>query len=440
MQTPELDRKTAPAAAPLSNILFPEIERRELSNGIPVYVIPFGIEEILDLRVVFPAGKSFEEKKGVAGIVATMLQEGTKSYTGFELAQELDRLGSFVSASSGYESITLTLTTLARHIPYVLPVFREVCLEPVFPKTDLEKMLERKIQSLEVEQKKTGFRARQEFNKLLFGNSHPYGQSLDAEDLGAITREDLVGHHEKTFRLDKAVIVASGRFGVDGLIALLENEFGHVMLPGGHQGFMKDLSPAEAEPEIAARGLQYFEMPDTMQATVRVGHLGFKRDHPDYYAMQVVNTILGGYFGSRLMRNIREEKGYTYGIGSGWAAMKYHGLFIVQTDVGNEYIKPTLEEIRKEIQLLIDKGVSEEELSLVKNYMVGKSVSRRETPSQIGDTVVSALVTELDFAELDRKFDAIMRITSQQVQELAAKHLRPEKMLEVVCGKMSEKM
>jgi predicted Zn-dependent peptidase len=136
------------------------------------------------------------------------------------------------------------------------------------------------------------------------------------------------------------------------------------------------------------------------------------------------------------MKNIREDKGFTYGIGSAWLSMKYGGFFLVQTDVGNEYIQPTLTEIDKEIRLLINEGIRDEELRLVKNYMLGRTISGRETPGQILDLVKNMLANEIPFRALDDKFDIIQAVTAQEVQELAAKYLLPDQMLQVVCGKM----
>lgn len=431
-----LDRTVPPAAQPLSNILFPAISSQQLSNGIPVHMVDFGGQDVLDLRIIFPSGKAFEQKMGVAGVAANMLLEGTTNLSGLQIAQQLDQFGSFIDHSSGFEATTFRLTTLGKHMAAVMPLFLEVCKEPGFPSSELEKLLARQKQSLEVEEQKTSYIARREFNQLLFGANHPYGRILHSHDLDQITSEDLAVFHSTQFDWSSAVVVAVGGVNQQVLLGLLEQYFGSISFPGGYRGLEASLSNKSWEVDRGISGLHYFEKADAMQATVRVGHEAFQRNNPDYYPMQVVNTLLGGYFGSRLMKNIREEKGYTYGIGSGWVAMRHSGLFIIQTDVGNEYIQPTLDEIRKEMNLLIEEGVEEEELSLVKNYMVGKSVSGRELPSQIGETLSNAIINGLDFSVLDEKFDQIMGVTTEQVKQLAEKYLHPGQMIEVVSGKM----
>lgn len=431
-----LDRTIAPQAQPLSKILFPAIRTQHLSNGIPVHYVSFGGQDVLDLRVIFPAGKAFEKQLGVAGVAANMLLEGTAQHSGLQIAQMLDEYGSFIDHSSGFEAATFRLTTLGKHLGAVMPLFREVCQSPSFPEGELEKLLARQKQSLEVEEQKTSYIARREFNQLLFGAQHPYGRSLNSQDLDQISRAALVQFHQDQFDWSVANIVAVGGVDEAKVMALLEQHFGGMQMPGGYRGLEQAMSQGDWEKQSSDAGLHYFEKADSMQATVRVGHEAFHRNHPDYHPMQVVNTILGGYFGSRLMRNIREEKGFTYGIGSGWVAMRHSGLFIIQTDVGNEYIEPTLAEINKELELLMDKGVEEAELSLVKNYMVGKSVSGRELPSQIGETLSNAIINGLPFSALDEKFDRIMGVTTADIKTLAQKYFHPDQMIQVVSGKM----
>ena len=401
-----------------------------------MHYVPFGSQDVLDLRIIFPSGKAFEKGNGVAGVVSSMLQEGTTSFTGFQLAQKLDEYGSFIDYSSGFETTTLRLTTLGKHMGAIMPVFREVALEPTFPEGELEKLLERQKQGLEVDEQKTAYIARREFNRLLFGSNHPYGRPVFREDLDGIQRYQLEAFHKSRYDLSAAVIVAAGGVDENRLKQLLEQNFGEVSLDNGYRGLETELLSGENATETGMNGMHYFERSDSMQATLRVGHVAFRRNHPDYHPMQVVNTILGGYFGSRLMRNIREEKGYTYGIGSGWVSMRNSGIFIIQTDVGNQYIRPTLSETKKELNLLIEKGTSQEELDIVKNYMVGKSVSAREMPSQVSESLTSAVINGLDFSVLDQKFDRIMSVTTADVKRLAEQNMQPEQLLEVVSGKL----
>lgn len=432
-----LDRSIPPTPRPMEKVPFPEVSRHELNNGIPVYTVQFGTQEIVELSATFRAGRSFEPQIGVASFTANMMQEGTRSYTGLEFARKLNEFGAFISSETGYESATWKLSSLTKHIETTIGLLSEVVSYPTFPAADLEKLKTRTLERLDVEEKKTGYRARKEFNRLLHSTKNPYGRSAGKEEVQAIQLEQLIAFHERYFSLANAFFVACGRFDETALLAHLNTQFGSKELDPSLY-----VDPALSNGRIVTEkfpvGLHYFELKDSMQATVRVGHRGFPRQHPDYHRMQVLNTVLGGYFGSRLMKNIREEKGYTYGIGSAWLSMKYSGSFLVQTDVGNEYIKATLAEIKKEIQLLIEEGIAEEELNLVKNYMLGRSASSRETPEQIASTIRTCLINEIPFTDLDEKFDIVKSVQTSDIQALAQEYLHPNQMLEVVAGKMEQ--
>lgn len=432
----DLDRSMPPLAAPLEKVIFPKVRRATLSNGVEVHLLQFGTQEIVELSAVFPAGKSFETAPSVSTFTTKMLHEGTTRLSSLEFARLMDWYGAFVHVESGYESASLGLTSLAKHLESTVPLWVEMMVDPAFPGDEFEKLRERTLQHLDVEMQNTGFIARREFNRLMYGESHPYGAFSDKPDIEAIRLEQLKAFHQSHFHPANAVVVAVGRFDEDALLRLLDAHLGQHKL-AKPEDRISLMGATHDWPEIErVPGLHYFEKADSMQATLRVGHRGFARRHPDYYPMQVVNTVLGGYFGSRLMKNIREDKGYTYGIASAWLCMKFDGTFVIQTDVGNEYIMSTLEEMKKEIRLLMDRGVNAAELDLVRNYMLGRSATGRETPNQMLGLIQSALVNEYPLEEMDRKFDIVMAMRPEDVQRLAQQYLHPEKLIEVVCGKM----
>lgn len=435
--TKDLDRSLPPAAAPMEKVLFPEVRHAKLGNGISVYMVQFGTQEITELIALFPAGRSFEPAPAVASFTSKMLQEGTASYTSLEFARKLNEFGAFIHGETNFESGNWELTSLTKHLDNTIPLLAELLLAPAFPQGELDNLVERTIQHLDVEEQKTGFIARKEFNRLLHGSNHPYGRATEREDVSNLTISQLRDFHSRYFSPTNCTFIACGRFDEDKLLGTLEKYFGATGLI--EPGLLVDPSESQAiaHGSVYPTGLRYFEMPESMQATVRVGHKGLRRKHDDYFPMQVLNTVLGGYFGSRLMKNIREDKGFTYGIGSAWLSMKHGGTFLIQTDVGNEYIEPTLEEIKKELRNLIANGLQEEELKLVKNYMLGRSASARETPSQISALIKSYLVNGLPFSMMDDKFDIVQSITTEDIHRLAGKYLHPDKLLEVVAGKMT---
>jgi predicted Zn-dependent peptidase len=247
--------------------------------------------------------------------------------------------------------------------------------------------------------------------------------------LEALTHEALVSYHQQWLQPDNAYLIVVGQFDQEQVLAELTQYFGHLPLtePPAQP------STAQAMLPLATSGRHHVARPG-VQATVRLGHLAMPRTHPDFYRMTVVNTILGGYFGSRLMKNIREEKGYTYGIGSAWFSYKHSGAFVIQADTGNEYVEDLIKEVKHEISRLAETGVSPDELNLVKNYLVGRNLSQRETAFQLGDTLRYALFHGMSFAELDRRFAVIEAMQPEEIAPLVQQYLKPEDLLEVVVG------
>jgi len=428
----QLNRTIPPVAERLRKIPLPAFESYVLSNGIPVYTLHYGNADVVDIRLLFDVGSAHCSKAGMPRFMFSNLQEGTASYSSLALAERLDEYGAWISPDLGGEHSSIGLTSLKRHLPNTLPLLREVAFFPTFPEEEFEKMRIRSFQKLKVQEEKTKTQASRNFSRLMFGKAHPYGRSMNADVLRAISLEEGKEFYQSYFHVGNARIVVVGNFEDDEVRTLLEKNFGSLPKP---ENPLKSTSLAIGRTITPGKGLHYFEMGD-MQGTVRMGHLAFKRKHPDFYPMAVVNTILGGYFGSRLMQNIREDKGYTYGIYSGWVAMRHTGFFVVQTDVGNAYIKPTIEEVHKEIQRLRTELVPEEELMMVKNYMFGQTINHRETPFQLGDLIKFSVMNDIPFSEIDKKFDIIESITAEDVLRLAQTYLKPEDMLEVVCGRM----
>jgi zinc protease len=428
-----LDRSQPPIAGPLTHRPLPPYRSLSLSNGIPVYALQHGSVEVAEIQVVFKAGTAHQSKIGQARHAASLLSEGTASFNSQALAEKLDDHGSWISHDTAYEFSSINLTSLEQHLPATLPLLQEVLLQPTFPEEEFEIMRARGLQKLEVEAKRKTYIARKAFGHLLYGKDHPYGQSMGPEDLKALQVSDLQAFYKQFLQAGNCFFTVVGRFDEEAVFQQLDQLFGKLSLT---QPQIPE-SRAATHPVKGGQG-RHFIAEAGMQSALSLGHLGFARKHPDYYPMELVNTLLGGYFGSRLMKNIREDKGYTYGIYSGWVAHKHGGYFVVQSQVGNEYAASTIREVRKEMQRLRDEPVSEAELDLVKNYILGKSISRRETPFQLGSLLRYALVNDINFEELDSKFNRLNELTPAEVQRLAQDHLRPDELLEVVCGEQVE--
>lgn len=423
-----LDRSLAPKSASFRHISLPKAKQVSLSNGIPVYFLPYGTVEVIEVQAVFKGGTNYQSKSGIATFCMQNMVEATQQHSSLELAQILDGYGAWLSQQAGEECLSVSLATLSKNLTHTLHLLRKVITEPAFSEEEFLSMKARTLQKMYVAEQKTSNKAIRSFRKHMFGNKHPYGRSFGSEELNSIELPELISYYDAYISTGNLSLLITGRYKEKECLELLEKEFGQLEIKGER--------PADASIDLvqAQLGRKVLEH-DGMQSSIRLGHKGIARNHPDYYGMQVVNTILGGYFGSRLMHNIREEKGYTYGIYSGCLGLKHDGFFIVQADVGNEYAEATITEVKKEMRLLSEKGISESELELVKNYMLGQGITQRETPFQLGDLLRFSLFQEVPFDEIDRKFEVISQIGADEVQRLASKYLRPDEMLEVLVGK-----
>ncbi|MFK7920920.1 MAG: M16 family metallopeptidase [Bacteroidia bacterium] len=423
-----LNRSQAPVASPLKAMKLPKFEVRELNNGLKVYLLPYGKVEVLQLQWIFQAGSNYLEKTGLASFALSNLQEGTRHHTALEIAQELDQFGAWIGHDVGNETVSLQLSTVSQQFERILPLFQAVVCEPIFPEEGFLQMKVNSHQDLITDAQKTSFQARRKFGHMLYGAEHPYGKHMGLDELAAIQHSDLKDYHQQYLNPVNSVLTICGLFDTDKVLAQLNQTIG--ALPLGNAPTLTDRSAMEPKNGI---GSYHIERPGS-QSTIRLGHLSLGREHEDYVGMRVLMTLLGGFFGSRLMKSIREEKGYTYGVYAALAGRRKVGQIVIQTDVGNAYVSETLELINKAILKLQNEAPSESELDLVKNYMLGQSVNQRETAFQLGSILRYHITTGIDFEEMDQRFEIIKAIKTSKIQDLAAKWLQADKMLTVVCG------
>lgn len=423
-----LDRSQAPAASPLKALKLPQFEVRQLNNGIKVYFLPYGKPEVLQLQWIFKAGNNFVPKCGLASYALRNLQEGTTSHTALEIAQTLDQYGAWIGHEVGDDTVSLQLSTVSQQFEQILPLFQSVVCDPIFPAAGFEQMKAQSHQNLITASQKTSFQARRKFGHLLYGAPHPYGQNMGLDELAAIQLSDIKDYHQQYLNPANSVLALSGKFDIELVLAQLNRGIGQ--LPLGSIPTLTDRSAMEPKNQI---GSYHIERPGP-QSTIRVGHLSLGREHEDYVGMRVLMTLLGGFFGSRLMKSIREEKGYTYGVYAALAGRKKQGQIVIQTDVGNAYVAETLGLIGEAIKRLQNEAPTESELVLVKNYMLGQSVNQRETAFQLGAILRYHIATGISFAEMDARFETIQSIEPTKIRDLAERWLRTDEILSVSCG------
>lgn len=423
-----LDRVKSPAFQTIQQVSIPKIESIMLSNGIPVHYISIGEQPVVKLEISFDAGNWYEKQNGVSLYVAKMLGEGTKKYSSSQISAFFDQYGAFIEFGHGLDRANITVYGLTKYLPTLLPMIKEILEDAIFPEDELEKFKKIQLQTLEVNAGKTSFIANKVFRKKVFGDNHSYGNSLDEEAIQAINRDTLLDFYQSFWLGKKPSIFLSGKI-TESEVNLLEEFFGK----NDVQSIVKDISLNQGEYNLIEKSV-LIEKKDSIQSSIRMGKQMMTRKHPDYFKMLVLNETLGGYFGSRLMSNIREEKGLTYGISSNIAPFSKAGYFVVGTDVKKENTQQTIDEIYKEINILQRELIKDVELEVVKNYMIGSFAGSLNTPFDILDRYKVILSEELPLDFYDCYIQNIQAINAEMVLEVANQHLAIDSLVEIVVG------
>lgn len=420
-----LDRTISPAFHPIQSQKIPEIHSEFLSNGIPVFSAGFAKQDVIKLEMVFNAGSAFEPKSGISSMFSKMLLGGTKNKTSSELMAGFDQYGGFIEITSSVERLHIVLFGLQKFFDKYLALISEIISESIFPEEELETQRKISLQNLLLNQEKSTFLASQNFKQLLFGKEHPYGKTLERNHLESVSQKDLVKFYSEYIQGKAFQVFLSGKIDKQQKVQLEEYL--------GIASF-EYKSEFNFEFETLPVSSLVVAMPDKMQSTIRLGKPLFNRKHPDFFKMIVCNTAFGGYFGSRLMKNIREEKGYSYGISSNMTPLKNFGYFLIGADVVKENTVDALNQIAIEIKEIQNNRVSENEIENVKNYVCGSFAGSITTAFDVMDKHRSRILADLPLNYYDDFIDRINEVNSEDIQEMAQKYLSIESMSEVVVG------
>lgn len=420
----QLDRSIAPSIHTIEKIAFPSPIRVQLSNGIPVYVTNMGTQEVMKLQVVIKGGRPYEDKQMASRATTRLLREGTNQLNSAQIAEAFDFYGASLSLPTSLDFSNLVYYSMTKHFPKLVELVRDLLTQPIFPEKELTTFKENSKRRLQIDMTKNDVVAYRKVTELIFGENHPYGYNSSIEKYNGIQRSDLTQHFRKNFHADHSVIFLSGKID-DSIIKLLDQHLGQI--PNGAK-----VSPVFPTPNLATPQKSQFLLPDALQKAIRIGKRSMIRKSPDYTGFMVLNTILGGYFGSRLMMNIREDKGYTYNIYSLQDTMQQDACFYIATEVGNEFLKPTLKEIYLEIDRLQTDLVPDAELDMVKNYLLGNMLNMVDGPFKVTNVVKTFVLENRPFDEFQKMVDLVRSISAQELRDLAQKYLKKEEMWEVV--------
>ena len=401
-------------------------QKMVLDNGVEVYSIDAGAQDVVQFEMVFYAGDSYQKNNGVAAATSHMLKNGTSAKTAFEINEHFEYYGAYCNRSCHHETASVSLHTLTKHLAVVLPVIKEMITDSIFPEEELNIYKQNSKQKLAVSLQKCDFVANRLIDAYLYGEDHPYGKYLVAEDFDALTTTQLKAHFEQYYLQGNCVIFVAGKLPAD-LHQLLNEQFGKLTLgPGIKQPKTSVALPVEQKKYRISNDV------NGVQGAIRIGRPFPNRHHPDFMQMMVLNTIFGGYFGSRLMDNIREEKGYTYGIHSYVQSHFQDTALLISTEAGKDVTEATIEEVYKEMENLREELVDEEELLLIRNYLIGTILGDLDGPFHIIGRWKNIILNNLDEQYFYDTIKMIKNISAQELQDLATKYLQPEDFYELV--------
>ncbi|MFI3259081.1 MAG: pitrilysin family protein [Rikenellaceae bacterium] len=404
-------------------------ECRTLSNGVKVYSLPSDEFEVLRVSFVFAAGSVFQPRPFVATTTANLLSEGSRSMSARDIAERLDYHGSYFDVNVDRDYSYFSFCSLSKFVGPTLDVAEQILLYPTFPEAEIKTYCAKRKQRLRIEREKVETKAREHFAKSLFGENHPYGVSSSEELYDSIKRADLVDMYERFYTAERCFVVCSGRIN-DSEMARIEAVAGAIR--------SGEAIPQREFPEVVSRPFHLTEQADAVQSSIRIGRRLFTRSHPDFLGMQLLATALGGYFGSRLMQSLREERGYTYGVMSAMVNFARDGYFAIATQVGVEVTREAIDLIYKEVERLRNEPLSEQELEMVCRIMVGEIMRILDGPFGVADVTIENILCECDNSVIEENVRRIATYTPSQLQELARRYLDPKDMVCVVSGLMGE--
>ena len=428
-----LDRTLAPPVQPLAHVALPPTLVQQLPSGARLHVLANDAQPVVRLQVLFAAGKWQEPQPGLAQLTARMLLEGTATRSARQIADEIAFYGASLECDAGPDRATLTLYCLSRHLPALLPLVLDVLAQPSFPEAELAQQKTRTIQNVQVERQKTSYLASERFAELQFGATHPYGRPFDAATYETLTAAQIRDFHQAAYQFAGAEVFLCG--DVAAHQELVAESFGKAS--AAETTMPQPAAKPFGQKPVAEDRVVRVPLAGSLQASLRLGREWPTPQHPDTHRLQLLVKVLGGYFGSRLMKNIREDKGLTYGIYAQSLAREHGSTLVIGTDVNGESAEIAIREIKLELRRLQEELISEEELTTVKNYTLGKFANELSTVFEQADKYRTTVLLDLPADYYTQFVEQIQHTDAATLRNLAQEYLAPEAMQIVVAGPAS---
>jgi predicted Zn-dependent peptidase len=417
-----LNRKTVPEItdAVKFQLNLPPHQKISLKNGVEVYLVDMGTVDTLMMNIVFYAGNYYETQNLVAPATNFMLKNGTRTMNAYQINDFFEYYGAYLNRSAGHETAELSLHCMKKNFAELLPVISQLIVDSTFPEEELEIYKKNMQQRLQVNLRKNDFIAGRLIDTYLFGADHPYGRYSSIEDYSALNIGAVKEFYDQYYLGGRCVIFIAGPLPGD-IQNLVESHLGSLPLSGSARPEKSDQTILP----VKEKKYRVTNDPDSVQGAIRIARNFPNRHHADFQKMQVLNNIFGGFFGSRLMANIREDKGYTYGIHSYLANLIQESALMISTEAGKDVTEDTIREVYLEMKRLRDEPVDEEELKTTKNFMIGTLLGDLDGPFQVAGRWKSLILNDLSEDYFYNGIETIKSIQPAAIQELANKYLNP---------------
>ncbi|MCB2206613.1 insulinase family protein [bacterium] len=427
------DRSRPPLPGTPKDVRFPDWFEETLSNGLRVIVYEQHALPLAAINLVAHGGSFYDGAfPGLAGMTAELLTKGTASRSASDIVEEIEFLGGSIGSNAGWDSISIGASLLSRHLEQAMEVVADCARTPSFPDEEIERVREQRLADILQNQSSPGVLAWDRLSQAIYG-VHPYGQSPDGDvaSVSAMNAEQIRAFHSGRFVASNMVLLVVGDVDPSQLLQLAERHFGD--MPQG------EATPLPAQlPDITpARKVQIVDRPRAVQSSVFVGHVGLPRNHEDFIPAYLLNMLFGGYFGSRLNLNLREDKGYTYGAHARFDARRHAGPFSAGAEVRNEVTDASITEILFEMRRIREERVSDEELENVKSYVTGSFPLQIETPMQVAQRIMNIELYGLEKTYYNSFNSRILAVTAEDIQQVAQRCFHPEQAVIVAAGRGS---
>jgi len=416
-----------PPVRPVTPGRIPEAVALKLDNGIPVFLIEAGTEDVIRIDFTFDAGQAWENRPLTASAVNRMLTEGSQNFSSSKLNRTLDFHGAFYNLYCDRDRAGILVFFLSKHVEKILELAREILFLPVFPEREFKAQMKKRLRWFLVNRDKVANIAMDQFYESVFGKEHPYGKQVVQEDFKNLSRDCLADFHVRHYTPGRLAVVISGRIHKD-TVPLLNRFFGALRPQAA------DVTRSGYELKASEIKRVHIEKKGALQTAIRIGSPAINKLHPDYPGLKIVDVILGGYFNSRLMKNIREEKGLTYGIHSIITSALLSGFKVISTEVSKKNTPKATDEICREIELLRRVAVEKDELEVVRNYMLGEMVRMFDGPFALAESFRSVWDFGLDNSYYYRLVRKIKTIEPDEITALATTYYNIDDMYQITAG------